>query len=193
MKDNTHYEQELAKALEVLKSGGTLLYPTDTIWGLGCDATNPRAVEKIFKLKNREESKSLIVLLDDVANLHHYVDNLPEITFDLLESLDKPTTIIYSNAKNLAWNVVANDGTVGIRVTRDPFCRDLVKRFGKPIVSTSANISGDPSPIVFREISTQLITHVDHTVDLYHDQINSSKPSTIIRLFENGEFIIIRN
>lgn len=193
MKDNTHYEQELANALETLKSGGTLLYPTDTIWGLGCDATNPKAVEKIFKLKNREESKSLIVLLDDEANLHKYVDNLPEITFDLLRNLDKPTTIIYSNAKNLAWNTVANDGTIGIRVTRDPFCRDLVKRFGKPIVSTSANISGDPSPIVFREISKQLITHVDYTVDLYHDQINSSKPSTIIRLFENGEFIIIRN
>lgn len=193
MKDNTHYEQELANALETLKSGGTLLYPTDTIWGLGCDATNPKAVEKIFKLKNREESKSLIVLLDDEANLHKYVDNLPEITFDLLRNLDKPTTIIYSNAKNLAWNTVANDGTIGIRVTRDPFCRDLVKRFGKPIVSTSANISGDPSPIVFREISKQLITYVDYTVDLYHDQINSSKPSTIIRLFENGEFIIIRN
>lgn len=193
MKDNTQYEQELAKALETLKSGGTLLYPTDTIWGLGCDATNPKAVEKIFKLKNREESKSLIVLLDNEANLHNYVDTLPEITFDLLKNLDKPTTIIYSNARNLAWNVVASDGTVGIRVTRDPFCRDLVKRFGKPIVSTSANISGDPSPIVFREISKQLITQVDHTVNLYHDQINSSKPSTIIRLFENGEFIIIRN
>lgn len=193
MKDNTHYEQELVNALETLKSGGTLLYPTDTIWGLGCDATNPKAVEKIFKLKNREESKSLIVLLDDEANLHKYVDNLPEITFDLLRNLDKPTTIIYSNAKNLAWNTVANDGTIGIRVTRDPFCRDLVNRFGKPIVSTSANISGDPSPIVFREISKQVITHVDYTVDLYHDQINSSKPSTIIRLFENGEFIIIRN
>lgn len=193
MKDNTQYEQELANALETLRSGGTLLYPTDTIWGLGCDATNPKAVEKIFRLKNREESKSLIVLLDDETNLHNYVDNLPEITFDLLENLDKPTTIIYSNAKNLAWNVIANDGTVGIRVTRDPFCRDLVKRFGKPIVSTSANISGDPSPVVFREISKQLISQVSYTVDLYHDQINSAKPSTIIRLMENGEFIIIRN
>jgi L-threonylcarbamoyladenylate synthase len=193
MKNNNQYEQELEKAVEILKTGGTLLYPTDTIWGLGCDATNPKAVEKIFRLKNREESKSLIVLLDDEANLHNYVDNLPEITFDLLENLDKPTTIIYSNAKNLAWNVIASDGTIGIRVTRDPFCKDLVKRFGKPIVSTSANISGDPSPIVFREISNELITHVSYTVDLYHDQINSSKPSTIIRLFENGEFIIIRN
>ncbi|NWJ51475.1 MAG: threonylcarbamoyl-AMP synthase [Bacteroidetes bacterium] len=193
MKDNTQYEQELANALETLRSGGTLLYPTDTIWGLGCDATNPKAVEKIFRLKNREESKSLIVLLDDETNLHNYVDNLPEITFDLLENLDKPTTIIYSNAKNLAWNVIANDGTVGIRVTRDPFCKDLVKRFGKPIVSTSANISGDPSPVVFREISKQLISQVSYTVDLYHDQINSAKPSTIIRLMENGEFIILRN
>ena len=193
MKDNNQYEQELEKAVAILKAGGTLLYPTDTIWGLGCDATNPKAVEKIFKIKNREESKSLIVLLDDEFNLHHYVDDLPEITFDLLGSLDKPTTIIYSNAKNLAWNVVAADGTVGIRVTRDPFCRDLVRRFGKPIVSTSANISGDPSPIVFREISNELITQVSYTVDLYHDKINSSKPSTIIRLFKNGEFKIIRN
>jgi len=193
MNDLNQYEQELEKAVEILKAGGTLLYPTDTIWGLGCDATNPKAVEKIFRLKNREESKSLIILLDDEINLYKYVDNLPEITFDLLKNLDKPTTIIYSNAKNLASNVVAADGTIGIRVTRDPFCRDLVRRFGKPIVSTSANISGDPSPIVFREITKDLISQVSYTVNLYRDQMNSSKPSTIIRLFENGEFIIIRN
>ncbi len=193
MNDLNQYEQELEKAVEILKTGGTLLYPTDTIWGLGCDATNPKAVEKIFRLKNREESKSLIILLDDEINLYKYVDNLPEITFDLLKNLDKPTTIIYSNAKNLASNVVAADGTIGIRVTRDPFCCELVRRFGKPIVSTSANISGDPSPIVFREITKDLISQVSYTVNLYRDQMNSSKPSTIIRLFENGEFIIIRN
>jgi L-threonylcarbamoyladenylate synthase len=193
MKENNQYEQELWKTVEILRSGGTILYPTDTIWGLGCDATNFEAVENIYKLKHRVESKSLIVLIDDENKLHDYVEKVPEISFDLINSLDKPTTIIYSKAKNLASNVVASDGSIAIRVTKDLFCRELIKLFGKPIVSTSANISGDPSPVIYRDVSDDLLNGVDYIVNLYHGRMNSPKPSTIIRLFENGEFIIVRN
>jgi L-threonylcarbamoyladenylate synthase len=193
MKENNQYEQELWKTVEILRSGGTILYPTDTIWGLGCDATNFEAVENIYKLKHRIESKSLIVLIDDENKLHDYVEKVPEISFDLINSLDKPTTIIYSKAKNLASNVVASDGSIAIRVTKDLFCRELIKLFGKPIVSTSANISGDASPVIYRDVSDDLLNGVDYIVNLYHGRMNSPKPSTIIRLFENGEFIIVRN
>jgi len=193
MKENNQYEQELWKTVEILRSGGTILYPTDTIWGLGCDATNFEAVENIYKLKHRVESKSLIVLIDDENKLHDYVEKVPEISFDLINSLDKPTTIIYSKAKNLASNVVASDGSIAIRVTKDLFCRELIKLFGKPIVSTSANISGDASPVIYRDVPEDLLNGVDYIVNLYHGRMNSPKPSTIIRLFENGEFIIVRN
>jgi L-threonylcarbamoyladenylate synthase len=193
MKENNQYEQELWKTVEILRSGGTILYPTDTIWGLGCDATNFEAVENIYKLKHRIESKSLIVLIDDENTLHDYVEKVPEISFDLINSLDKPTTIIYSKAKNLASNVVASDGSIAIRVTKDLFCRELIKLFGKPIVSTSANVSGDPSPVIYRDVPEDLLNGVDYIVNLYHGRMNSPKPSTIIRLFENGEFIIVRN
>lgn len=193
MKENNQYEQELWKTVEILRSGGTILYPTDTIWGLGCDATNFEAVENIYKLKHRVESKSLIVLLDDENKLSDYVEKVPEISFDLINSLDKPTTIIYSKAKNLASNVVAKDGSIAIRITKDLFCRELIKLFGKPIVSTSANISGDASPVIYRDVPDDLLNGVDYIVNLYHGRMNSPKPSTIIRLFENGEFIIVRN
>src|ERR1035437_5333686 len=193
MKENNQYEQELWRAVEILRSGGTILYPTDTIWGIGCDATNFKAVENVYKLKHRVESKSLIVLLNDESKLSDYVEKVPDISYDLINSLNKPTTIIYSNAKNLASNVVAQDGSIAIRVTKDQFCRDLIKLFGKPIVSTSANISGDPSPIIYRDVPEDILNGVDYIVNLYHERMNSPKPSTIIRLFENGEFIIIRN
>ena len=193
MKENNEYEQELWKTVEILRSGGTILYPTDTIWGIGCDATNFEAVENIYKLKHRVESKSLIVLLDDESKLYDYVETVPEISFDLINSLDRPTTIIYSKAKNLASNVVAPDGSIAIRVTKDLFCRELINLFGKPIVSTSANISGDPSPVIYRDVPDDLLNGVDYIVNLYHGRMNSPKPSTIIRLFENGEFIIVRN
>ena len=193
MKENSQYEQELWRSVEILRSGGIILYPTDTIWGIGCDATNFEAVENVYKLKHRVESKSLIVLLDDETKLPEFVEKVPDISFDLINSLNKPTTIIYSQAKNLATNVIAADGSIAIRVTKDPFCRDLIKLFGKPIVSTSANISGDPSPIIYRDVPEDILNGVDYIVNLYHERMNSPKPSTIIRLFENGEFIIIRN
>ena len=193
MKETNQYEQELWRTVEILRSGGSILYPTDTIWGLGCDATNYEAVENIYRFKHRLESKSLIVLLDDESKLPDYVETVPAISFDLINSLDKPTTIIYSKAKNLASNVIASDGTIAIRITKDPFCRDLIKLFGKPIVSTSANISGDPSPVIYRDVPEELLNSVDYIVNLHHERMNSPKPSTIIRLFENGEFTIIRN
>jgi L-threonylcarbamoyladenylate synthase len=193
MKENSQYEQELWRAVEILRSGGIILYPTDTIWGIGCDATNFEAVENVYKIKHRVESKSLIVLLDDESKLSEFVEKVPDISFDLINSLNKPTTVIYSQAKNLAHNVIAADGSIAIRVTKDPFCRDLIKFFGKPIVSTSANISGDPSPIIYRDVPEDILNSVDYIVNLYHGRMNSPKPSTIIRLFENGEFIIVRN
>ena len=193
MEEINQYEQELWKAIEILRSGGSILYPTDTIWGIGCDATNYQAVENIYRLKHRIESKSLIVLLDEESRLEEFVEKVPEISFDLINSLNKPTTIIYSQAKNLASNVIAPDGTIAIRITKDSFCRDLIKHFGKPIVSTSANISGDPSPVIYRDVPEEILNGVDYIVNLYHGRMNTPKPSTIIRLFENGEFIIIRN
>jgi L-threonylcarbamoyladenylate synthase len=193
MKENSQYEQELWRTVEILRSGGTILYPTDTIWGIGCDATNFKAVENVYKLKHRVESKSLIVLLEDENKLSEYVEIVPDISYDLINSLNKPTTIIYSKAKNLAANVIAQDGSIAIRVTKDQFCRDLIKLFGKPIVSTSANISGDPSPVIYRDVKDDILNGVDYIVNLYQNRMNSSKPSTIIRLFENGEFIIVRN
>jgi len=185
-------DKDLDQALNTLLGGGILLYPTDTIWGIGCDATNQRAVEKIYKIKNRAEVKSLIILLDDFANLRNYVENVPDITADLLESILNPVTIIYSNAKRLAGNVIASDGTVGIRIVKDDFCHELIKRFGKPIVSTSANISGGEMPYLFSHIADEIKNSVDYTVKYKQEIFTRSKPSTIIRLHDDGSYIIIR-
>lgn len=187
-----NFNQEVQRAIEVLRAGGSILYPTDTIWGIGCDATNNRAVEKIYKLKQRFENKSLIVLLDSIEKLHLYVEKLPEITFDLLSSIDTPLTIIYSNARNLAKNVIASDMTIAIRITREPFCQELIKSFKKPIVSTSANFSNEPTALTFNKIPKAISAKVDYVVNLYQDRLNQTKPSTIIRLFESGEYDVIR-
>jgi len=185
-------ELDIEKSLEVLKAGGTILYPTDTIWGLGCDATNTKAVEKIYKVKNRAEAKSLIILIDNFDKLSDYIEKVPEITADLLASIDNPVTIIYSNAKKLAPNVVASDGTVGIRIVKEEFCKQLIKRFGKPIVSTSANISGFDPPIVFSQIADEIKDSVDYIVSYKQDYFERSKPSTIIRLYDDGNYTVIR-
>src|SRR5512133_1363512 len=137
-----NFDNDIEKSLKVLADGGTLLYPTDTIWGIGCDATNTMAVEKIYRIKSRSEAKSMIILLDHIDKLSTYIESVPEITGDLLASITNPVTIIYSNARKLAPNVIASDGTVAIRIVKDNFCSELIRRFGKPIVSTSANISG---------------------------------------------------
>jgi L-threonylcarbamoyladenylate synthase len=187
-----NFNQEVQRALEVLRAGGTILYPTDTIWGIGCDATSSRAVEKVYKLKQRVESKSLIVLLDDMEKLPLYVEKVPDITFDLLNSIETPLTIIYSNARNLAKNVMAADKTIAIRIVREVFCKELIKSFNKPIVSTSANISNDPTALTFNKISKEIYEKVDYVVNLYQNELNLTKPSTIIRLFESGEYEVIR-
>lgn len=185
-------ETDLLSALETLKNGGTILYPTDTVWGLGCDATDFEAVQKIFAIKRRAESKSLIVLVSSFEMIGEYVENVPDIAFDLISQIDKPTTIIYSCAKNLASNVVAADGTIGIRIVKEPFCEELIRSFGKAIVSTSANISEGGTPAMFRQIPEEIIVETDYVVKYKQDIFERAKPSTIIRLFESGEYRIIR-
>jgi L-threonylcarbamoyladenylate synthase len=185
-------EQEIQKCLEVLRRGGTILYPTDTIWGIGCDATNKDAVKKIYRLKKRLESKSLIILLDDPLKISRYVKTVPDIAWDLMKSVDSPLTIIYPNAQNLAKNVIAEDNSIAIRVVKNEFCIRLIHEFDKPVVSSSANISGDPTPMVFKNISPDISRNVDYVVNLYQDLFREVKPSRIIKLKANGEFQIIR-
>jgi len=184
--------EEINKALEVLKSGGVILYPTDTIWGLGCDATNPEAVEKVLKIKNRPAEKSLIVLLDTDNKLQSYVAEIPDVAYDLIEYAENPLTVIFSGAKNLAANVINADGSVGIRIAKHDFCTPLIQRFRKPIVSTSANISGAPSPKNFDDIASEIIDQVDYVVDFEQAIQNNKKPSTIIKLGPSGQFEFIR-
>ena len=186
------FEDDIVKSLEVLAAGGTILYPTDTIWGLGCDATNTKAVQKIYRIKSRSEAKSLIVLIDHIDNLATYIEKVPDITGDLLNSITNPVTIIYSNARKLAQNVIAADGTIAIRIVKDDFCVELIRRFGKPIVSTSANISGFDPPVVFSQISAEIKDAVDYTVSYKQEYFTRAKPSTIIRLRDDGMYTIIR-
>lgn len=185
-------KNEINKALEVLKNGGIILYPTDTIWGLGCDATNKEAVEKIYALKKRTESKSLIVLLDTDNKIQSYVNDVPEVAYDLIEYAEHPLTIVFSKAKNLAENVINEDGSVGIRVTSHEFCKELVQRLRKPIVSTSANISGKPSPKNFQEIDNSIKAGVDYIVGLEQNDNTEKRPSTIMKLEPDGKFAFIR-
>ena len=185
-------KEDINKALEVLKSGGLILYPTDTIWGIGCDAANEEAVERIFKLKGRDAGKSLIVLLDTENKLESYVSDVPALAYDLIEYAENPLTIIYSESKNLAKNVVHADGSIGIRVTKHPFCEALIQRFRKPIVSTSANLSGEKSPKNFDEISDKIINGVDYVVKYEQDDLSEKRPSTIMKLEAGGRFTFIR-
>lgn len=185
-------EEVIQKCIEALEQGGTILYPTDTIWGLGCDATNQKAVEKIYHIKKRMESKSLIILVEDEERLRQCTGVIPDIARDLIRSVDTPLTIIYPAARNLAKNVIAEDGSIGIRIVKNDFCETLIRRFGKPIVSTSANISGQQPPLMFKFISEEIKKEVDYIVPLYQDVLCEIKPSTIIKLKETGEFEIIR-
>ncbi|WP_185215899.1 L-threonylcarbamoyladenylate synthase [Sphingobacterium mizutaii] len=185
-------KEDLNQALETLKSGGLILYPTDTIWGIGCDATNPEAVEKIFALKGRDKGKSMIILLGNDNQLQSYVSEVPEVAYELLEATDKPLTIIYSKAKNLASNVVAEDGSIGIRIVNHPFCEQLLQRFRKPIVSTSANISGDASARNFVEVSDEIVNGVDYVVKFGQQDPSNGTASTIMKLDPSGKFEFIR-
>ena len=183
---------EVNNALQILKDGGVILYPTDTVWGLGCDATNELAVAKINEIKGRSSDKSLIVLLDTDNKLQSYVTEIPEVAYQLIEFAETPMTIIFSGAKNLAKNVINTDGSVGIRIVKNDFCEQLLQRFRKPIVSTSANISGQPTPQFFDEISDEVKYAVDYIVELEQENRTPKQPSTIVKLGSGGQFEFIR-
>ena len=184
-------DEEIKKAVKVLKDGGIIVYPTDTIWGIGCDATNAKAIKRIYQLKKRKEKKTFIVLVSDENQITDYVDDVPEIAWDLLKSYDRPLTIIYNNAKNLAKNLIREDNTIAMRVTRDEFSKRLIEDFGKPIVSTSANISGQKTPANFFEISEEILKGVDYVVNLHQSNKNKN-PSTIIKIDLDGKVEVIR-
>jgi L-threonylcarbamoyladenylate synthase len=185
-------KEEINKALQILKDGGVILYPTDTVWGLGCDATNEKAVAKVNEIKGRSADKSLIVLLENDNKLQSYVTEIPDVAYELIEYAENPMTIIFAGAKNLAKNVINTDGSVGIRVVKHDFCEQLLQRFRKPIVSTSANISGEPTPQFFDEISDEVKDAVDYVVDFEQEIRVVKKPSTIVKLGPSGQFELIR-
>jgi L-threonylcarbamoyladenylate synthase len=187
-------ESEIQNVLKVLAAGGTILYPTDTIWGIGCDATNASAVDRIFNIKKRGAEKSLIILLDDAAKLRNYVEHIPKEALALIETTERPLTIIYpsANKKRLAANTIAADGSIAIRVTKDEFCKKLIEEFGKPIVSTSANVSGDDPPGNFQKISNEIKQAVDYMVNYRQEERSNPKPSVIIRIGQKGEIEFIR-
>lgn len=185
-------DKAITKSVEILKNGGTILYPTDTIWGIGCDATNSKAIQKILKIKNRPKNFSFIILVEKAPRINYYVEEIPDITWDLLSGFDLPVTVIYPKAKNLAKNVVAKDGSIGIRVVKDEFCQKVIAKLGKPIVSTSANLTGEQSPVMFKDISDEIKKQVDYVVPIHQDKLSKTKASTIIKLKLNGEFDIVR-
>ena len=178
--------------VDVLRKGGVILYPTDTVWGIGCDATNDAAVEKIFKLKNRSESKNLITLVSDEAMLNRCVQHVPAVAWDIIEYSEKPVTIIYEKISRISEKAIADDGTAAIRLVKDPFCKMLIHKFGKPIISTSANLSNMPSPAVFNDIEDSILTGVDYVVKFRQQETAKHTPSSIIRILNNGEVKVIR-
>jgi L-threonylcarbamoyladenylate synthase len=185
-------QNDLKKAVQVLKSGGVILYPTDTIWGIGCDATNEKAVERIYRIKKREDSKSMLVLMENPALLERYVNDVPEVAWDLVEISSTPLTVIYPKAKNLAANLIAEDGSIGIRFTKEEFTIKMLQQFRRPIVSTSANISGEKPPAFFDEISEEIKSQVDYVVEYRQDDTVPAQPSSIIKLGTGGRIEIIR-
>jgi L-threonylcarbamoyladenylate synthase len=189
---NPLFNTDIEACLRVLESGGLILYPTDTIWGIGCDATNEDAVAKIFALKNRPDSKALIVLIADERSLLQYVASPHIEVFDYIQGVSKPTTIIYENAIGLAGNLLAEDGSVGIRICADEFCKHLIKRFRKPIVSTSANVSGFPPPKVFSDIDIAVKEGVDYVVHYRQDDMTPLEPSAVVKCNKDGSFTILR-
>jgi L-threonylcarbamoyladenylate synthase len=182
---------EVHKAYEVIKEGGIILYPTDTVWGIGCDATNEEAVKKIYALKQREETKSMIVLINGERMMYNVFKEIPEVAWQILDLSEKPTTLILDNPRNIAKNVIAEDNTLGVRIVTDPFCFKLMERMKKPLVSTSANISGEPTPMNFKEISPEIIKGVDYVVNLHHNKV-CKKPSAIIKLTLDSQVKVIR-
>lgn len=185
-------EEDIKKAVEVLKNGGVILYPTDTVWGIGCDATNAEAVAKVYAIKKRDDSKALICLVDSDARLQRYVRQVPNIAWDLIDAAVKPTTIILDGAVNLAPNLIADDGSIALRITNEPFSHQLCYRFQKAIVSTSANISGEPAAQKYQDISQELLDSVDYVCFSRRNEHKPHTPSSIIKLGPTGEVTIIR-
>lgn len=184
-------QQEIEHTLEIINKGGTIVYPTDTIWGIGCDATNAEAVSKIYTLKQRQESKSMLCLVSSIRMLERYVETIPEMAYNILEHVDRPTTIIYDQPMLVASNLIADDNSLGIRLVKKGFAFELLKKMKRPLVSTSANISGMPAPQSFKEIDPHILNGVDYVVNLPNEG-SSAKPSSIIRLKNDGQVQIIR-
>lgn len=187
-----NYDKDIKMAVEVMRRGGVILYPTDTVWGIGCDATNPEAVAKVYEIKQRSDAKALICLVDSEARLQRYVRNVPNVAWDLIEYATKPLTVILDDAVNLAPNLVADDGSVAIRVTREPFSQQLCFRFQKAIVSTSANISGRPAASNYCDIDPQLLEAVDYVCTSRRQEKKPHTPSSIVRLRQDGEVEVVR-
>jgi L-threonylcarbamoyladenylate synthase len=183
--------QEVHNAFEVIKEGGIILYPTDTVWGIGCDATNSEAIAKIYKLKQRAETQSMICLMNGEKMIYNIFKEVPEVAWQIMDLSENPTTLILDQPRNVAPNVIAPDNTLAIRIVKEPFCFKLMERMKKPLVSTSANISGQPTPKSFKEISPEIIKGVDYVVNLHHDKI-AGKPSTIIKLTNDSQVKVIR-
>ena len=183
--------EEVHNAYEVIKNGGIILYPTDTVWGIGCDATNEEAIKKIYALKQREETKSMIVLMNGDRMLYNVFNEVPEVAWQILDVTDKPTTLILDNPRNVAKNIIAPDNTLGMRLVKEPFCYKLMERMKRPLVSTSANISGMPTPNSFKEIDHHILDGVDYIVNLHHEKV-AAKPSTIIKLGNDLQVKVIR-
>lgn len=185
-------EEDIRNAVKVLREGGIILYPTDTVWGIGCDATNAEAVAKVYKIKHRNDSKALICLVDSDARLQRYVRNVPAVAWDLLDAATKPTTVILDGAVNLASNLIAEDGSIALRITKEPFSHELCYRFQKALVSTSANISGEPAAQNYKDIAQELLDSVDYVCWSRRQEHKPHTPSSIIRLKPDGEVTIIR-
>ncbi|WP_395042829.1 L-threonylcarbamoyladenylate synthase [Flavobacterium sp.] len=183
--------QEIQKAFEVILNGGIILYPTDTVWGIGCDATNVEAVAKIYALKKRAETQSMIVLMNGEKMMYNVFKDIPEVAWQIMDLSENPTTLILDNPRNVAANLIAADKSLGIRVVKEPFCFKLLERMKKPLVSTSANISGQPTPIAFKDINPEIVKGVDYVVNLHRERI-AGKPSTIIKLTNDSQVKVLR-
>lgn len=181
----------MEKIIEILKSGGTILYPTDTIWGIGCDATNIEAINKIFDIKKREKSKSLIILVESEKRLQDLVD-VPEMAWEIIDLSEKPVTIVYENPRNLPKEILADDGSIGIRLVKDDFCKKLISKLNKPIVSTSANFSGDKSPMKFSDITPEMIDLVDFAVEENREKVSQFSGSSVIKVWNDGRIKVLR-
>ncbi len=181
----------IEKAIESLQNGGTILYPTDTIWGIGCDATNPEAIKKVFDIKHRDANKSMIILVENEKRLQDLVD-VPEMAWEIIDLSEKPVTIVYESAKGLPEEALAEDGSIGIRLVKDDFCKKLISKLNKPIVSTSANLSGDKSPLKFSDISQEIINAVDYAVEENREKISKYSGSSVIKVWKNGQVKVLR-